>query len=179
MWFNENPNSNCTRARFSEMFVHELGRAMGFFHVPTGFGYVMAKGEYAGRGDFTVKERQHARHAYKRGRRAPFCSDAMTCASKAFGFSHGRISVGIRRYCREPLGLCGWASILLASLSGIENRCGRAGQLHDVQAGVDAVRQVDQPTVVDLHVVRLDGHLAGLDAVDGGAALGRSVVAGM
>ena len=76
------------------MFVHEFGHAMGFRHVPRGFGYVMAKGEYTGRIDFTVKERQHAQHAYKRGRDAPFCDDAMTCASKAFGFSHGRISVG-------------------------------------------------------------------------------------
>ena len=93
MWFNENPNSSCTRAYFSRVFVHELGHAMGFYHVPNGFGYVMAKGEYPGRDDFTVKERQHAQHAYKRGRYADSCDDVVTCSSKAFGITQGRLSL--------------------------------------------------------------------------------------
>ena len=52
------------------MFAHELGHAMGFFHVPNGYGHAMALGEWTGRTDFSVKERQHARHAYQRSIRA-------------------------------------------------------------------------------------------------------------
>ena len=94
IWFNEEGHYTCTRTSFREVLVHELGHAMGFWHVPNGFGHVMANGEYPGRDDFTIEERQHAQHAYKRGPNAPYCSDAMTCSSAAFGFSHGPTSLG-------------------------------------------------------------------------------------
>ena len=94
IWFNEEPNYTCTRTVFRELLAHELGHAMRFWHVPNGVGYVMASGEYTGRLDFTIKERQHAQHAYKRGRNAPFCHNALTCASRAFGFTQRPVLLG-------------------------------------------------------------------------------------
>ena len=83
MWFNEEGHYSCTRASFRELFVHELGHAMGFRHVPNGYGHAMAPGEYTGSVDFSPKERQHAQLAYKRGRYARYCEDARACSSAA------------------------------------------------------------------------------------------------
>ena len=94
IWINEEPNYTCTRSGLEEILAHELGHAMGFRHVSDGFGYVMSGNEFPNRDDFTVKERQHAQHAYKRGRHAPYCGTALACSSAAFGFSHGPTSLG-------------------------------------------------------------------------------------
>ena len=82
------------RSGLKKVLAQEVGHAMGFRHVPNGFGYVMAAGEWSGRTEFSIKERQYAQHTYKRGRVAPYCGTIMTCSSNAFGFSHGRISIG-------------------------------------------------------------------------------------
>lgn len=65
IWFNEECDSGATTS-FRTGLAHELGHAMGFWHVPHGSGDAMDPSP--DRDDFSIKERQHARHAYKRGR---------------------------------------------------------------------------------------------------------------
>ena len=79
IWLNADPsvNRNCD---FPETFAHELGHAMGLHHVPQGHGYTMANRESNRSSGFTVKEWEHARHAYKRGRGARHCGTRDECA---------------------------------------------------------------------------------------------------
>ena len=80
IWFNEE-NQGCTVRGFDQVLAHEVGHAMGLRHVPKGYGDQMASGEYPPHGGFSVKEQEHARHAYQRGRYAPYCGNARACAS--------------------------------------------------------------------------------------------------
>ena len=83
IWFNEE-NQGCTVRGFDQVLAHEVGHAMGLRHVPNGYGYQMASAEYPPHGGFSVKEQEHARFAYQRGRYARYCRDALDCASEAF-----------------------------------------------------------------------------------------------
>lgn len=79
IWINERTARN---SRLKSCLPHELGHAMGFYHAPKGYGYVMAQDSLGAPEDFTIEERQHAQYAYKRGRYAPYCYDAATCLTR-------------------------------------------------------------------------------------------------
>ena len=70
-----------TRTVFGEVLAHEVGHAMGLFHVPDGNGHLMAVTEYTGGVDFSRKERDHAQLAYQRGRHARYCDTVQDCSS--------------------------------------------------------------------------------------------------
>lgn len=68
---------------FDNVLAHEVGHAMEFFHVPDGYGHQMATNRYPDHGGFSVKEQEHARFAYERGRHARYCGNARDCSSAA------------------------------------------------------------------------------------------------
>ena len=57
---------------FPEIFAHEFGHAMGFFHV-VDRSAIMASGVYTGRSAFNATEQYHARLAYEVGRVHQYC----------------------------------------------------------------------------------------------------------
>ena len=71
IWINRSANTPCARY-FHEIFAHEIGHAMGFFHVADRSA-IMASSAYTGRSTFTATEQYHARLAYKVGRGHEYC----------------------------------------------------------------------------------------------------------
>ena len=68
---------------FPELFAHEFGHAMGFFHVADRTA-IMAPGIYTRRDTFNAREKYHARLAYEVGRGATYCGWPFqaTCARR-------------------------------------------------------------------------------------------------
>ena len=69
-------NLDCARASplvFDELLSHELGHALGFFHVDPP--HVMQASDWIGRADFTPTEVSHALLAHSLGRGAPYTED--------------------------------------------------------------------------------------------------------
>ena len=66
-------NKYCADDRvFPELFAHEFGHALGFYHVPDR-NAVMASGVYNGIDQFSAREVYHARLAYEVGRWQRYC----------------------------------------------------------------------------------------------------------
>ena len=83
---------NCTGEEFPEIFAHELGHAMGLYHV-SDRNTVMAAGVFDGRVLFTAKEIYHAQLAYEVGRGAEYCGWPFSAAC----FDRSAMSVGSGR----------------------------------------------------------------------------------
>ncbi len=69
-------NLDCARQSprvFEELLSHELGHALGFFHVDPP--HVMQASDWIGRADFTPTEVSHALLAHSLGRGAPYTED--------------------------------------------------------------------------------------------------------
>ena len=72
---------------FPELFAHEFGHAMGFFHVADRSA-IMAKGVWNRRSTFNPREQYHARLAYEVGRGHEYCGWPFqrSCATPKRGF---------------------------------------------------------------------------------------------
>ena len=66
-------NKRCTDERFPELFAHEVGHALGFYHVVPDRNSIMAPGVYYGIEQFSAREVYHARLAYEVGRGQRYC----------------------------------------------------------------------------------------------------------
>ncbi len=92
-------NRNCTGEEFPGIFLHELGHAMGFYHV-SDRNTVMASSVFDNRVTYTGKEKYHARLAYEVGRYATYCGWPYSAA--CFTRSATRVGSGQqRRYVKD------------------------------------------------------------------------------
>lgn len=71
-------NLDCARVsslQFEELLTHELGHALGFFHVPPP--HLMQSTDWIGSADFTPPEISHALLAHALGRGAPYTDNSL------------------------------------------------------------------------------------------------------